>query len=300
MKVDVAKLKLFIEVLDAGSITAGAGRCHLSVAAASSRLQELESALGVRLFERRASGVRPTDAGVELARHARSVLVELDRLQREMLPFARGGRGRVSLLATTAALSGYLPEPLARFLGEHPEIDVDLQEMWTGEILEALHRRKADLGVMSDSMDTSGLHTVPLAEDQLVVVGTAHRLAALGEAPRFDQCLEHPMVGLPPQSALYTYLQVKATDLGKVIRYRVSLRTFEGVLKMVALDIGLSIVSSLATRDLVRQYPGLQWRPLHDPWATRRLILCTHHAPDAAPASVKALIGFLREQSSLA
>ena len=45
MKVDVAKLKLFIEVLDAGSITAGAGRCHLSVAAASSRLQELESAL---------------------------------------------------------------------------------------------------------------------------------------------------------------------------------------------------------------------------------------------------------------
>lgn len=38
MKVDVAKLKLFIEVLDAGSITAGAGRCHLSVAAASSRL----------------------------------------------------------------------------------------------------------------------------------------------------------------------------------------------------------------------------------------------------------------------
>lgn len=297
MKVDVAKLKLFIEVLDAGSITAGAGRCHLSVAAASSRLQELESALGVRLFERRASGVRPTDAGIELARHARSVLVELDRLQREMAPFAHGVRGRVSLLANTAALSGYLPEPLSRFLTEHPEVDVDLQEMWTGEILEALHRRKADVGVLADTMDTSGLHAMPLADDHLVVVGTAHRLAGLGESPRFDECLEHPMVGLPAQSALYTYLQVKAADLGKVIRYRVSLRTFEGVLKMVALDVGLSIVSSLATRELVRQYPGLQWRPLKDPWAKRRLILCTHHPHDTAPASVKALIGFLHEQS---
>lgn len=295
MKLDIAKLSLFIEVLDSGSITAAAGRCHLSVAAASSRLQELESALGVRLFERHAAGVHPTDAGLALAQHARSVMVELDRLRSEMAPFARGVRARVSLLANSAALGGCLPEPLAQFLGEHPECDVDLQEMWSGEIVDTLRRRKADLGVLADTLDTSGLHCWPLAEDQLLLVGTAQRLAELGEAPNFAQCLDQPLVGLSAQSALHTYLQVKAADLGKVIRYRVSLRSFEGVLRLAALGVGLGIVSSLATRGHLQQHPGLHSVALQDAWARRRLILCTHHAPEATPAPVRSLMQFLQQ-----
>jgi DNA-binding transcriptional LysR family regulator len=300
MKPDPAQLRLFIEVLEAGSITAGAGRCHLSVAAASSRLQELESTLGVRLFERHAAGVRPTDAGLALADHARSVMVELDRLRREMAPYAQGVRARVSLLANSAALAGYVPEPLAHFLGAHPEVDVDLQELWSGEIVDTLRRRKADLGVLADTLDTSGLHTQPLAEDQLLVVGTAQRLATLGDTPCFEQCLEQPLVGLSAQSALHTYLQVKAADLGKVVRYRVSLRSFEGVLRMAALDAGLGIVSSLATRELLRQHPKLQTRSLSEAWTRRRLILCTHHAPEATPAAVRALMRALQQPPTAA
>ena len=294
MKLDIAKLRLFIDVLDAGSITAGAQACHLSVAAASSRLQELEAALGVRLFERHAAGVRPTDAGLALAEHARAVMVELDRLRREMAPFAQGVRARVRLLANSAALGGCLPEPLAQFLGEHPELDIDLQEMWSGEIVDTLRRRKADLGVLADTLDTSGLHCQPLAEDTLLLVGTAARLQPLGEAPRFEQCLEQPLVGLSAPSALHTYLEHRAAELGKVLRCRVSLRSFEGVLRLAALGVGVGIVSSLATRDLLRQHPGLQSRPLQDSWARRRLLLCTHHAPETTPAPVRALLRSLQ------
>jgi len=149
--------------------------------------------------------------------------------------------------------------------------------------------------VLADTLDTSGLHSQPLAEDQLLVVGSAQRLAALGDAPRFEQCLEQPLLGLSAQSALHTYLQLRAAELGKVIRYRVSLRGFDGVLRMAALDVGLGIVSSLATRELLRQHPGLQSRPLQDAWARRRLILCTHDAPEATPAPVRALVHALQQ-----
>jgi len=295
MKVDLAKLKLFIEVLETGSITAGASRCHLSLAAASNRLQELEGALGVRLFERGKSGVTPTDAGLELTKHARSVLQEMDKLRNQMTPFSRGVRGRVKLLANTAALSAYLPEPLARFLSLHPEIDVDVQEMWTGEILEALHRKKADVGILADTMDTSGLHSTPLADDTLVVVGHPDLMRPLSESPTFEECIEHAMVGLSEESALYTYLQVKAAAHGKAIHYRVRMRSFEGVLRMASLGVGVSVVSSLATQHLTVKHPGLEVRALRDAWAKRRLILCTHYAAGAAPGYMQPLIDYLMD-----
>lgn len=295
MKVDLAKLKLFVEVLESGSITGGASRCHLSLAAASNRLQELEGALGVRLFDRSKSGVTATEAGLELAKHARSVLLEMDKLRNEMTPFSRGVRGRVKLLANTAALAAYLPEPLARFLSLHPEIDVDVQEMWTGEILEALHRKKADVGVLADTMDTSGLQSTPLADDSLVVVGHPDLMRSLRNSPTFEECLEHAMVGLSEESALYTYLQVKAAAHGKAIHYRVRMRSFEGVLRMTSLGVGVSVVSSLATQHLTANHPGLEVRALKDTWAKRRLILCTHHDAGAAPGYVQHLIDYLMD-----
>jgi DNA-binding transcriptional LysR family regulator len=298
LKVDLAKLKLFVEVLESGSITAGAARCHLSVAAASHRLQELEGALAVKLFDRSKAGVIPTEAGHELAKHARSVLQEVDRLRNEMEPFSRGVRGRVRIVANTAALSAYLPDPLSRFLSAHPEIDVDVQEQWSGEILESLRRERADVGILANTVDTSDFNAIALAEDNLVVVGSRQRLQRLSEKPSFEECIALPLVGLSEASALYTFLQNKASLLGKAIHYRVRVRTFEGVLRMASLDVGVSIVSDLATHAVLTNHPTLECRPLSDSWATRMLVLCT--GPSANPPPyVRLLIDFLTTESRL-
>lgn len=293
MRIDLSKLRLFVAVLEGGSITAAAGQCHLSVAAASNRLQELEGALGVRLFDRSKTGVTPTQAGKELARHAYRVLLEVDHLRSAMSPFAKGVRGRVHILANTAAVSAYLPEPLSRFLSAHPEIDVDVREMWTGEILEGLHRQKADLGILADTMELSGLNAWPLADDPLLVVGHPRHMAGWSEEPSFEDCLAQPMVGLSPESALYTALQFRAAAHGKAIHYRVRMRSFEGLFRMSALGVGISIVSSLATHRLLQAFPQLAARPLRDGWAKRRLVLCSRHPLQGAPAYVQSLINAL-------
>ena len=67
MHLDLADLRLFVHVLDAGSITAGAARAHLSLAAASERLRQMEDDAGMRLLDRHARGVHATAAGESLA-----------------------------------------------------------------------------------------------------------------------------------------------------------------------------------------------------------------------------------------
>src|SRR5438094_7428034 len=74
MHFDLADLSLFRHVVEAGSITHGAERAHLALAAASTRIRNMEQALGAALLVRSRQGVTPTQAGRTLLGHARAIL----------------------------------------------------------------------------------------------------------------------------------------------------------------------------------------------------------------------------------
>ena len=77
MHFDLTDLRLFAAIAESGSITAGAARTGLALAAASARVRGMETALGAPLLERGRRGIRPTPAGFALARHARLVLAQM-------------------------------------------------------------------------------------------------------------------------------------------------------------------------------------------------------------------------------
>ncbi|WP_142838318.1 LysR family transcriptional regulator, partial [Klebsiella pneumoniae] len=90
MRMDLADLRLFIAIVDSGSITGGAAMAHLALASASERVRKLEAEVGVPLLQRHARGVTLTEAGEVLARHARPLLAQQQRLRQAMSAFARG------------------------------------------------------------------------------------------------------------------------------------------------------------------------------------------------------------------
>src|SRR5690242_6554160 len=112
MHLDLTDLRLFLRVAEAGSITGGAARANLALAAASARISAMEADLGVRLLDRGRRGARPTPAGRALLHHARLVLDQVERLGSEIAAYAGGLRGHVRLLANTAAASEFLPDLL--------------------------------------------------------------------------------------------------------------------------------------------------------------------------------------------
>src|SRR3954452_754788 len=84
MRFDFTDLNLFRHIVEAGSITHGAERAHLALAAASTRIRKLELAFGTPLLLRGRLGVTPTQAGRTLLQHARNILAQSERLQEDL------------------------------------------------------------------------------------------------------------------------------------------------------------------------------------------------------------------------
>lgn len=277
MNIDLADMRLFLHVVEAGSITAGSARAHLALASGSERLRAMEAALGLRLLERGRRGVTPTPAGETLVRHARLVLAQVERLRAELGDHAGGLRGTVRLQCNTAAMSEYLPNALAGFMARHPGVDIDLEEGLSAEVARAVRDGAADVGIVADTVDLAGLDALPFRTDRLVAVAApaaAARLLAPGaQAVSFSRLLDLEHVGLAGDSALARYLARQAEQSGRVLRARVRVRGFDAVCAMAARGSGVGIVSEPAARRCARTL-DLAVIELADAWALRRLVVC--------------------------
>lgn len=284
-RVDPFDLQLFEAVLAQGSITAGAQVMSLSLAAASARIQALEHRVGVRLLERSKTGAVATDAGRAMSRQAHRVLAELDSLHVAMSAFGQGLRGTVRLLGNTAALAEALPPRIGRFLAEHPDIDVDLQEMASDAALQALRDGVADVAIVADHVDTSGLDARPWLEDELVAVvpATGRKRASL----RFVELLERPFIGLAADSGMSRFLLAQAARCGRVPHHRVRVGSFDAIAQLVASGAGVAVMPRGAAQR--NASAALRVVRLDEPWARRMLLIC-HSAQAPSLPGVRALI----------
>lgn len=292
-RIDPFDLHLFAAVMQHGTITAAAAAVNLSLPAASTRLKALEDATGVRLLERSKAGATPTDAGRALARHANRVLAELESLHVDMASFGHGLRGTLRLLCNTAAMSEALPSRIGRFLSTTPDLDVDVQELPSEAVINALRRGTADLGIVADHVDTSGLLVKPWIEDRLVAVLPNRCATGRRRSVAYGELLEEPLVGLPRDSGLSRFLAAQASRSGRVPRYRVRLGGFDAVARLVAAGAGAAVMSESAANRY--RGPGTKVLPLSDSWARRRLLICI--TPQGSELStVRALVEALLDQ----
>src|SRR5262249_33156864 len=149
VRFDLTDLSLFRHVIEAGSITGGAERAHLALAAASTRIRNMEEALGAALLVRGRQGVTPTQAGRTLLQHARAILRQAERLREDLGVYAGGLAGQIRVLSNTNALTEFLPEALSSFLSAHPNVSVDLEERLSDEIVGLIAEGVADLGIVA-------------------------------------------------------------------------------------------------------------------------------------------------------
>ncbi|WP_028240557.1 LysR family transcriptional regulator [Stutzerimonas azotifigens] len=284
MTYDLTDLRLFIHVIEAGSITHGAARSHLSTASASVRIKGLEDAVGAPLLVRNARGVRPTVAGQTLSSHARAVLHQLQLMADELAGQASALRAQVRLLANSAALVEHLPAPLADFLAAEPTTDVELEEQPSALIAQALRRGQAELGVLAAHVDTQGLQTRPFRTDRLVaVLPPGHPLAGQSALP-FEALLKQPFIALGRGSALQRELLARALDAGAPLRLRATVGDFAAQCLLASRLVGIAVMPESAAGRHASTY-RLSCTPLADGWATRALRLCARDFSRLSPAA---------------
>jgi len=282
MRFDLSDLRLFRHVVEAGSITGGAERAHLALAAASTRIRNMEEALGAALLVRGRQGVTPTQAGRTLLQHARLILQQAERLREDLSAYAGGLAGQIRVLSNTNALTEFLPEALSSFLATHRNVSVDLEERLSDEIVGMVAEGVADLGIVAGTVDVSALETYPFRKDRFVlVVARDHPLAGRSQVA-FAEVLDHDFVGLDRASALQRFLAAKAAPSGRPLRLRVQLRSFDAVCRMVECRVGIGIVPETTARRVARTM-AISAVALSDVWALRELTICIRSLAELPP-----------------
>jgi len=295
MPFDLADLSLFRHVIEAGSITHGAERAHLALAAASTRIRNMEEALGVVLLRRGRQGVTPTQAGRTLLQHARAILRQAERLHEDLGAYGGGLAGQIRVLSNTNALTEFLPEALSSFLAAHPNVSVDLEERLSDEIVGLIAEGVADLGIVAGTVDAGALETYPFRRDRFVLVVARSNPLAQRDKIGFEEVLDHDFVGLDRASALQRFLAGKAVRIGRPLRLRVQLRSFDAVCRLVECNVGIGIVPETTARRVAKTM-AIAAVPLTDSWAVRELTICIRNMDDL-PLYARQLVEHLRAET---
>jgi DNA-binding transcriptional LysR family regulator len=282
MRFDLTDLRLFCDIVDAGSITAGAERSALALAAASTRIRNMEAELGAPLLTRSRQGVTPTPAGRMLLKHARALLSQAARMREDLGAYSGGHSGEVRVLANTNAITEFLPEALGQFLAAHPHISVDLEERLSDEIVGLIAEGVGDVGIVAGTVDVGALATYPFRSDRFVVVAPVGHPLARRARVAFAEVLDYDFVGLDRASSLQRFLAAKAAREGRPLRLRVQLRSFDAVCRLVEAGVGVGVVPQ-TTAARVAKTTALGVVDLTDDWALRELTIVVRVAEELRP-----------------
>src|ERR1700722_18561969 len=174
------KLRLFLVVLEEGSLRRAADRLHISQSAITRQMQSLELDLGGPVLERTSAGVHPTNGGQALAKRAKTLLADYDSTMAEIRRLNRGESERLRIGYIASAVQEYLGPALAVLRRTYPRLQVKMLDQTPGEMIIALRQGKMDLAftmhgidLLSRDFDTRKLATV----GSLVALPVSHRFA---------------------------------------------------------------------------------------------------------------------------
>jgi DNA-binding transcriptional LysR family regulator len=253
-ELNLTGLRVLREVAARGSFTAAAGSLGYTQSAVSRQIAGLESAAGTALFERTARGVRLTDAGEALHRHATTVLDEVDDAQRELEGMSELAGGRLRVGAFPTAGAALVPSALAALGRRQPAVRVSLREGGTPSQIKRLGSGSVDVAVIGFLPGARGTRDRRLALEHLIndplllAVGRDHPLARRRSVD-LDDLADERWVAASPQA--------NDTMLGAwqwaEWRPRVELiaREWTAKLGLVAAGLGVTLVPGLAA-DAVR------------------------------------------------
>jgi DNA-binding transcriptional LysR family regulator len=272
----VPGLRVVREAARTGSFSEAAERLGYTQSAISRQVSLMEQVAGRRLFERHARGVRPTEAGRIVARHATAVLESLESARSELRDLGLHTAARVRLGAFSTATAALVPRAIVLATQRNPLLDVRLREGTTPRLLTALTRRRIDLAVLSGHFEVpGGVEVIPLLDDALyVAVPQGHRLAQHASVPVSALRDERWIVG--SEESPTSLLGAWNSALWQPVVAHVA-RDWVTKLGLVSAGLGVTIVPGLAVSALPATISVVR---IEDPAAVRRTVVA--HIPGAA------------------
>lgn len=294
MRYELTDLKLFLEIAQAGSLSAGAAAVHITASSASYRLKNLEQAMGAPLFSRTPRGMDLTHAGVAALRHVRALFEGVERMQVEVGQFVSGLKGHVKVAANSSSLNGFATSAIGRFLVMNPDVNADIEERQSETIPAAVLGREVDFGIFAGATEMTGLDVQRYAMDKLVIAAPSNHPLTQERELKLGAALDFDFVCMSRASSNFLFLRDSAAKIGKPLRTRLHAHGFDAILQLVAAGLGVALVP---TSVLGTAPSRVEILPLAESWAIRELNLAVR-SDAGLPPFAAALVQFLLDDPS--
>jgi len=252
---DVRRMRVLREVALKGSFSAAAESLSFTQSAVSQQVAALEREAGAVLVERGARGVRLTDAGRAVVRHAEGILAKLAEAEAELEAIAGLRGGRLRMAAFESAAATIMPVAIASFTEVHPAVELSLGLQEPEEAVAALRAGDIDLAITfgaAEPRDREGdgvTHHHLLTDPMYLVLPQNHALARK-RGVRLADLADEPWIGGAPDCECNRMISQACMRFGFDPRIAFETDDYSAVQGFVAAGVGVSLIAELGLRTI--------------------------------------------------
>ena len=257
---EIRQLRAFVAIAESGTFTAGALRVHVTQAAISMQIRQLETEIGAKVFVRAPRHVILTEAGEQLLRRARHILREHDAALDEIAELAGAERGRLRIGSASAmVLTEQLPAILKELRKQHPAADIAVTSGTSEVLVDQILAGEVDIAFVSLPVDVRGIKTERLSQDQLVAIASPrHKLAKQKTISAYTLAGERLILGERGGNTRRLIDQFFA-QAGATLHVAMELSRQQAIKRMVEEDMGVGIVPLQSVKEEVEKGRLIRW-----------------------------------------
>jgi LysR family transcriptional regulator, low CO2-responsive transcriptional regulator len=257
---DIRQLKAFVAIAESGTFTAGAARVHITQAAISMQIRQLETETHAQLFVRAPRRVILTEAGEKLLERAYTILREHDAALEELASLTGAHRGRLRIGSASAMVSADpLPQILREVRKTHPGVETSVVSGTSESLVKQVLAGELDAAFVSLPVEARGVQTELLNEDYLVAIASPHHpLAKQKIVSAYALAGEKLILGERGGNTRRLIDQFFA-QAGVTLKIVMELSRLAAIKRMVEEDMGVGIVPLQSVQEEVKTGNLVRW-----------------------------------------
>jgi DNA-binding transcriptional LysR family regulator len=269
---DITTLRLFIDVCDLKSIKNVSEIRQINSPSITKRLAKLEEQLQTKLFKRVRRGIEPTPEGALLSEQFRRVVNDVQKITDSMAQRRAGISGMITIASHMNSMASFLCSDLASFVQVHAHqtIKMNIREMISKDVVQAVRDGIATMGVVWDNTETSGLQHAPYYNDTLMAMMRRNHPLANRTSISFAEAAGFDLVADKHTRHTEALLRRSGGITTDDSRISMQVDTPDTAIRMAAAGVGIYICQ-LSVGQLRAKELDLAMVRLTDPWANVRV-----------------------------
>jgi len=203
---------------------------------------------------------------------ARSALNNLNEIVVQMRDYSHGRRGSVNVVTNISAMTQFLPDLIRSFMDLYPLINVSLEEKPSLAVIKNVAENQADIGIFTRLPHGADIEVFPFRTDRLVLLVPNGNPLAEHSSVKFSETLEHEYIALRSGTHLNFQLIKAANDLGRSLKIRMEVSSYDALCLMVQAGLGIGIMPAGSAQ--LYKMDGATVISLDEAWAARELCVC--------------------------